>query len=136
ESREAATWLRQHIWQPLEERLADAKTVLISPDGALGKLSFAALPGKEPSSYLIEEERLIAVIPSAAALPAWMGEATSRTPPKNLLVLGGVNYDSPAASTATPAANRPPRPFGHAQRRDSELQFDFLPATEGELAGI
>src|SRR5262249_18813809 len=36
--------LRRQIWEPLETALAGARTVLVSPDGSLGRLPFAALP--------------------------------------------------------------------------------------------
>jgi CHAT domain-containing protein len=136
ESREAGVWLRQTLWQPLEERLGSAQVVLISPDGALGRLPLAALPGKEAGSYLVEEERLIAVIPSAAALPAWMAEEEAKKELKNMFVVGGVDFDGAVGGGATAKSARPPKAFGRSGEVGGEMQFEFLPATEGELAGI
>ena len=52
--------------------MAGIKTVLVSPDGALGQVPLAALPGKEPNTYLIEE-RSIAVVP----VPRMLGSAAT-----------------------------------------------------------
>jgi CHAT domain-containing protein/Tfp pilus assembly protein PilF len=51
----AAQGLRRRLWQPLEKHLGGARTVLIAPDGFLCGLPFAALPGKKPGTYLLEE---------------------------------------------------------------------------------
>src|SRR5262249_30891047 len=42
---EAGALLRRLLWAPLEKHLAGAKVVLVSPDGPLARLPFAALPG-------------------------------------------------------------------------------------------
>ncbi len=60
--------LRRLIWDPVEPHLDGITSVLVSPDGALGQVPLAALPGKEPNSYLIEE-RSIAVV----AVPRMLG---------------------------------------------------------------
>jgi CHAT domain-containing protein len=51
----AAGALLRRVWQPLHKHLAGATTVLLAPDGALTALPFAALPGRKPGSYLLEE---------------------------------------------------------------------------------
>ena len=79
ESRAAGQALREKLWLPLEAHLAGATTVLISPDGDLGKLPFAALPGKEPGSYLLEDYTL-AVVPAARSI---VGERPTARPPAN-----------------------------------------------------
>jgi CHAT domain-containing protein/tetratricopeptide (TPR) repeat protein len=50
-----AAALRRGLWQRLERHLGGARTVLIAPDGFLCGLPFAALPGKKPGTYLLEE---------------------------------------------------------------------------------
>ena len=67
ESRAAGQTLREKLWLPLEAYLAGATTVLISPDGDLGKLPFASLPWKEPGSYLLGDYTL-AVVPAARTI--------------------------------------------------------------------
>jgi CHAT domain-containing protein len=65
----AATRLRSLLWRPIEKHLGGAKVVLISPDGALARLPFAALPGRKAGSYLIEDVAL-AILPTPAAASA------------------------------------------------------------------
>lgn len=60
--------LRQLVWDKLAPYLDGCKTVLVSPDGALASISWAAFPGKEPGEFLIEDVA-IAVIPVPQTLP-------------------------------------------------------------------
>lgn len=144
ESAKAGQLLRERLWAPLEARLSAhhvsgkprIKAVLISPDGALGKLPFAALPGKEPDSYLLEEW-FIAVLPSSQVLVAWSEEKSRSRPTGNMLVLGGVDYDSHGGVAV--AEPRPKKVFGgqRAPRDAAQDQlFGPLDATKGELATI
>jgi hypothetical protein len=47
--------LARLVWQPLRKYLTGIDTVLIVPDGVVCDLPFAALPGKAPGSFLLEE---------------------------------------------------------------------------------
>ncbi len=85
---EAAAKIRRRLWEPLARRLAGAKVVLISPDGPMARLPFAALPGKEPGTYLIEEVAL-AVLPVPRLLPALLEPPGG---PASLLAVGGVDF--------------------------------------------
>ncbi|MFO0868269.1 MAG: tetratricopeptide repeat protein [Pirellulales bacterium] len=135
--RTAGQLLREKLWLPLEARLAGATFVLVSPDGALGRLPLAALPGKEPGRYLLEEIPL-ATIPFAQALPALLKEQkpAGAEPLKNLLLLGGVDYEAdaqPASEGAVPKK----RVFGQKAERGAEWRaFTPLAGTEGELASL
>jgi CHAT domain-containing protein/Tfp pilus assembly protein PilF len=135
EARQAASELRQRLWVPLEARLGDARTVLISVDGMLGKLPFAALPGREPNTYLIEEGRLIAVIPSPAALPV-LTQKADHAKEKNLLVLGGVDYDRAAAAEPLLAESEWLVRGHRVPRGQGETRWQFLQDSEGELLFI
>ena len=92
----AARLLRERLWAPLEEKLHGAKIVLISPDGALSRLPFGALPGKTPGTYLIEE-RTFAVVPVPQLIPQLVQEEGRKQLRKKLLLLGNVDYDAPPA---------------------------------------
>lgn len=92
EGQAAGVAIRQQVWEPLEKHLADAKFILVSPDGALGRLPLAALPGKQPGSYLIEEHPM-ALIPVPQLLPDLMQEQPS-TAQYQLLALGDIDYDN------------------------------------------
>ncbi len=95
--------LRRLIWAPLEKHLEGTKVVLISPDGVLGTVPFAALPGKRSGSYLIEDIAL-AAIPAPSALPELLSPAwkEGRLPP-SLLVASDLRYDPDGGAKAPPA---------------------------------
>jgi CHAT domain-containing protein len=109
--------------------------VLVSPDGVLGRLPPAALPGREPGTYLLEDWPL-AVIPAAQALPGLLQYQGRKRPAGNLLVLGDVDYD---ARSAAPAA-KPKKEFlahvNRAPRQAGSAPFPRLDGTHGELATI
>jgi len=69
--------LRRLIWDPVESHLDGIASVVVSPDGALGQVPLAALPGKEPNRYLIEE-RSMAVVP----VPRMLGLAATSAAPR------------------------------------------------------
>jgi CHAT domain-containing protein/tetratricopeptide (TPR) repeat protein len=86
----AAAQLRSQLWDKLAPSLAGCDTVLISPDGVLCSLPWAALPGTEPGAFLIEEVA-IAQIPSAQQLRPLANRADSG----GLLAVGGLDYGKP-----------------------------------------
>jgi CHAT domain-containing protein len=84
--------LRELVWEPLATHLPPGThTVLISPDGDLSRIPFAALPGKEPGSYLLEE-LAIAAVPIPQLLPSLLDSSSSRPREARLLVVGDVDY--------------------------------------------
>ncbi len=89
---EAGLRLKRLIWTPLEKHLDGAKMALISPDGVLGMIPFAALPGEKAGSYLIEE-MAVAVVPVPQSLPEMLAPAKDGgRPPPSLLAVGGLDY--------------------------------------------
>src|SRR5207249_2416977 len=46
--------LREHLAAPLEKAIGQAKFVLYSPDGAVGQIPFAALPGAKSGELLLD----------------------------------------------------------------------------------
>ena len=146
----AGAELRKVIWEPLESQLAGAKVVLVSPDGLVGKLPFAALPGRNPDTYLIEDYAL-AVISAPQEIISHAATLAAGPPAEHeasgLLALGAVNYDdrqaasAPATSSEEPiandltdlvAANRSAAPRG----LQGKLRFTPLPATASEVDAI
>jgi CHAT domain-containing protein len=140
EGSDPAQALRGLIWEPVERHLDGITSVLVSPDGALGQVPLAALPGKDPSRYLIEE-RSIAVVPvprmlgstAATAVQGQGGGAGPGNPAPSLLLAGDVDYGGDPGAGADRGASRsaavPTRAgfFGH---------FGRLPATGDEIASI
>src|SRR5262249_19135476 len=100
--RQAAAEFSRLVWQPLPPHLpAGLHTVYVAPDGELTRIPWAALPGRQPGTVLLEETA-IAVVPHGSFLHDRFGS----TPPQRLpggvvLALGGVDYQN-----APPAAKR------------------------------
>ena len=113
---DSAAQLRRLIWQPLEAHLDGAETVLISPDGCLARLPFAALPGKEEGKYLLEEIGL-AVVPVLQLLPEMLTESR---PPANekpsLLLLGDADFDAVPGGDGTVGRTAPSPERGSTRR--------------------
>ena len=106
ESISAGNRLRQRLWEPLIDVIGDCSTVLISPDGVLGTLPFAGLPGANPNSYLLEDYRIV-VVPVPRLIPAsttvkQMDKAAS----VEMLVFGGIDYDSAELTKPTDSPGR------------------------------
>ena len=120
--------LRRLVWEKLESHLQDAQTVLISPDGALARCPWAALPGKEPASYLIEE-RALAVVAVPQLLPELLAPREPTAGNASLLAVGEVDYGAV-----------PGRPVQVAERRSAPRggfrQFEPLAGTAAEIAAI
>ena len=149
EGARAARLLRERLWAPLEEKLHGAKIVLVSPDGALSRLPFGALPGKRPGSYLIEE-RVFAVVPVPQLIPQLVQEEGRKQLRKKLLLLGNVDYDATPAQGRIgfqPVSKDPSNRSGDDRRDDAStlfspsvpsgtLHFGPLPGTESEIAAI
>ena len=80
--------------------------MLLSPDGVLSRLPFAALPGENRERYLVEEQAIV-VIPVPQLLPELLqGSGESPEPNPSLLVLGNVDYGAAPRETAYRAEGR------------------------------
>jgi CHAT domain-containing protein len=93
--------LRRLLWEPLEPFTRGATEVLLSPDGALNKLPFAALPAREPGKFLLEETPLATVPVPRLLVPLLTAKAAGSTKTPSLLLVGDVDF---AAATGKPAA--------------------------------
>jgi CHAT domain-containing protein/Tfp pilus assembly protein PilF len=107
----ASAALGRHVWAPIRPHLDGARTVLIGADGALVSFPFAALPGRRPDTYLIEDLALGYVasgrqlVQTRAARPGSTG--------RGLLAVGGVDFQADPGRTQPsdrpqPAAPAPP----------------------------
>ncbi len=121
--------VRRLVWQPLQPYVQGASVVLISPDGPLDRIPFAALPGSRKDRYLLEEVA-IAVVPIPPLLPQLL--ASHKDEPQtepSLLLVGNVAYDKAAGSAAV-ADSRP------APRAGALLHWPPLDATLAEVRAI
>ncbi|MBU1719880.1 MAG: CHAT domain-containing protein [Bacteroidetes bacterium] len=97
ENQKNRTELYNLIWKPLEECVGDAKTVYISPDGLLHKVSFAALSSKQNvylcDKYNIQMKSSTGLLANSAVGGAGDG---SMIPDGKLLItlFGGINYNT------------------------------------------
>ncbi|MCA9125281.1 MAG: CHAT domain-containing protein, partial [Planctomycetales bacterium] len=106
ESNRAGATLRSAIWEPLVAAIGDAKTVLVSTDGVLGRLPLGALPGREPAHYLLEDHRL-AYVPVPRLIPELSANRDGEEAPGRLLLVGDVDYGLNAAGQPYPWTRLP-----------------------------
>lgn len=119
--------LRRIIWEPIAEHVKDARLILVSVDGVLGRLPLGALPGKKPASYLLEDHR-IALLPVPQLLPALVNEMGRRKLNRGLLLMGDVDYEQDdTSSPADDSLNAPSRSGAWAVRG---VGTSFSPLTE------
>jgi CHAT domain-containing protein len=109
--------------------------VLVSPDGVLGHVPLAALPGKAAGSYLIEK-RSIAVVPVPRMLGGGRDESRkdrkpADTPPA-LLLAGDIDYGSEPGVAAAGTDHR----SAALDVRDSNMVFKELKETRVEILAV
>ena len=86
----AAFMLKNLVWSKLEPHLDGCHTLIILPDGDLNRIPWAALPGKKPGSFLIEEYS----ISTANYGQQLYGLLSDNSPDTDqLLVAGGIHYN-------------------------------------------
>ena len=93
QAKAAGLQLRQQLWEPVLKQIGSVQTILVSTDGVLGRLPFAALPGREPGRYLIEDHRL-AFIPVPQMLPAMVSDVDQKDTLLSMMLMGDVDYDA------------------------------------------
>jgi CHAT domain-containing protein/lipopolysaccharide biosynthesis regulator YciM len=125
--RQSAGLLRRLVWAPLEGKLQGAALVLVSPDGPLGRFPLAALPGKKPGTYLIEDCALT-VLPVPRLLPQLLAADPVKDAEPSLLAVGGVDYDEAELGKAGELVS------SRKAARAGDLQaWPALPNTLGEV---
>jgi CHAT domain-containing protein len=96
-----AAVLRELVWQPLEPHLTECGTILVSSDSGLTRMPFAAIPGKTPGSYLIEEFAIGSVsVPQL--LPTILKPASPNSDDHtaaSLLAVGDIDFDASESPT-------------------------------------
>ncbi|HEY7311235.1 MAG TPA: tetratricopeptide repeat protein [Gemmataceae bacterium] len=129
----ASDRLRRLAWKPLEKQLNGASIVLISPDGVLAKLPWAALPGSKPNTYLLEE-RAIAILPIPQQLPQLLQRPPAPADDKaSLLLVGDVDYGADPGHPGTAVAARSAPRNGRAGPRGT---WSPLSETRQEILAV
>ena len=123
--------LRERVWRALEPLLGDPEVVLVSPDGPLNFLPLAALPGRRPGTFLVQESAF-AVAPAPILLPEMLARTPGPPERPTLLLVGGVAFGE-AADTPAPAGRLPAIPtdwkeLSGTEREVNDLQVQFQEA--------
>jgi CHAT domain-containing protein len=93
----AALKLSHLVWAPLKPHVEGATSVLVAPDGPVTTFPLAALPGRRPGTYLVED-LAIDYLSSAHRLvapPATPAKGKAKGPQAKLdglLGIGGIDY--------------------------------------------
>jgi tetratricopeptide (TPR) repeat protein len=122
--------LRRLLWEPLEPHLAGCSTVIVIPDAALTGVAWAALPGKKPDSYLLDDVSI-----ATASYGQQISDLLNDEPPPGdgLLLVGGVRYDA----APIPMGGRPVvASRGPVRSGEGTESWPFLEGTSREVDRI
>ena len=130
--------VRQHLWSPIERYLAGCSQVVIIPDGDLNFVPWAALPGKRPGTYMVEDYG-IAAASSGQQLCGLLREERCRA--AGVLLVGGVKYDqkaleSPPMGAPLVVADKRNIGEGRSTLLQEHLTWPFLKGTIAEVEAI
>ncbi len=117
----------ERLWTPLRKHVAGAKMLLVSPDGPLTRLPWAALPGSKAGTALIEEVPVV-MVPAPSRL-----EDTPPRPGRVLAAVGGVDFGIGGRWPALPAAG--PEAEAAARRFKAAFPDGRVETLSGTRAG-
>jgi len=126
--------LRKSLWDVVDSQVRNEKTVLISPDGSLSQLAFAALPGRKEGTWLLEDHRMTSVAVPQLLLEEMTSETSAADSlDRGMLLVGNVDFSGSAGQSPTAAASHaaPSRSI-----EGTRLTWSPLPATQGEVDSI
>lgn len=132
--------LRALVWEPVQLRLGSRRTVIIVPDGRLTGLSWSALPGAKPGTFLLHDYA-ICTAPFGQQVLAWLQEAPVAG--EGLLLAGNIDYGK--RGNTTTAKTRKPRtrtgasywePLAGAARETTEVADLFRTTTQGAVRNL
>lgn len=118
----AARKLHQHLWQPLEQAVGPAQSVIFSPDGLLNLVPFAAMLDDDGRFFI--ERRTAAYVTSGREL----ARGESGMQPDSLLYLAANPTFELSAATTTAVLESSSK----TRSSDFNLRFDPLPGTQEE----
>lgn len=123
------------VWQPLEQYVAEAKTIYFSPDGLLYQLPFSALAQKE--GRILSQQYDLFQLSSTSTI------SNPKKIPRmdSTLLIGGIDYDFNPLSTIKVKENPISyidieRRGGRKANRSSGETWDYLPGTKRETDSI
>jgi CHAT domain-containing protein len=124
--REAASALRQRIWDPLKSEIGNARLALVVADGTLNLIPFAGLP--DGDGYLVEHGPVIHMLSSERDLVP-IGPAQKKL---GLLAIGSPTFEL-AVNKLPPSPLRGAAP---ACEEFSKIEFQPLPGTADEVSDL
>lgn len=132
--------LRRLLWEPIEDHLSPNVTVLISTDGEISRLPFAALPGRDRRKYLIEEHP-IALVPVVKQLPTLLDRvpAEQSSSEMSLALFGNVDFGASPGRPESVADDSDETRLASNSRAAvlfGDAEFADLPGTESEITAI
>jgi CHAT domain-containing protein/tetratricopeptide (TPR) repeat protein len=137
--RPAARTFARLVWEPIRAALpADCQAVYLTPDGALTKVPWVALPGRQPERVLLEEYA-VCLVPHGPWLLECLQEKTAPRAGNTLLAYGGIDYEGAPSAVAKGRGPRDLEVVGEAARpvsADKRLHWAALPGTAREQAQI
>jgi len=130
---QVARALYDRLVRPIEASLADVSHVLVSPDGALNLIPFAALVDGR-GQYLVER-RTISYVTSGRDLVRVTGQRGDAPRGATPIVLANPLFEGLATTQATPAPPQNSRALD-AATLDRALRFNPLPGTADEATAL
>jgi CHAT domain-containing protein/tetratricopeptide (TPR) repeat protein len=121
--------LRQLIWEPLEPHLGGVQKVWVRPDGPLCRFPLAALPGRRPGTFLLED-CAVSTLPIPQALTLENQNPRAGT---DLLLMGDIDYGADPGTAPLLAAGG--QPHARATPRP-EAKFRQLAGASGEVKAM
>jgi CHAT domain-containing protein len=131
--------LAKLFWQKIAVKIPEkTQTLFLAPDGDLARLPFAALPGKQPGSVLLEDYRPASVPHGPFLLDQLRQPPTFPRGPGTLLTLGGVQYHPPGSKPkqpwpALPGTEREARQIQALDPRREVINLTGTAATTGRV---
>ncbi len=122
--------LRKRLWEPLAAHLEGVKVVLVSPDGPLHGLPWAALPGSKQGTFLVHEHAF-AVVPVPELLPELLrGKPRLANQQPSLLLAGGIDFGQENTREEEARAGKLPpvpvfRPLAGTESEVNDLEKRF-----------
>ncbi|MEA5517358.1 tetratricopeptide repeat protein [Limnoraphis robusta] len=126
----SARELDEVVMRPIREMLGDKTHILISPDGQLNLIPFAALVD-ENNEYLVRNY-LFTYLSTGRDLLRLQLNAPSRQDP---VMLANPNYDEPGDVTGVQLASTSPRVVGESGMRSNQRSTDLATLTFSPLEG-
>lgn len=117
----------------LRKPLADAKAVIVAPDGPLALVPFALLPGEAGHPFLIETHQ-VATIPSGRDLLRLVRKEKRESPAAGVVLVGNPDYG--ATVVVAQATGERSRAIRAGCGLEAAEAFSPLPGTGQEVAAI